>query len=64
MSSCEKCWGDAFMRMMDSPMKSQSEHYHDLLAERKDSPCAPKEQAGDWWDEEKQCDSRTIGDQK
>ena len=59
MSSCEKCWGDAFMREFNHPMKSQTEHYRDLLKERKDNPCTPKEQAGQFWDEEKQCDSRT-----
>jgi len=41
-------------------MKSQTEHYHDLLQERKDNPCTPKEQAGQFWDEKKQCDSRLI----
>jgi len=60
MSSCEKCWGDAYMRTFAHPMKSQAEHYHDLLEERKDSPCTPKEQAGQFWDEEKQCDSRGV----
>jgi hypothetical protein len=41
-------------------MKSQAEHYHDLIEERKDNPCTPKEQAGQFWDEEKQCDSRQF----
>jgi len=63
MAACEKCWSDAFRRTLDyppldQPMKSQIEHYYDLLRERKDNPCTPKEQAGQWWDEEKQCDSR------
>jgi len=58
MPSCEKCWGDAYRREFNQPLKSQSEHYHDLLEERKDNPCSPKEQAGQFWDEEHQCDSR------
>jgi hypothetical protein len=40
--------------------KGQAECYHELLEERKDSPCSPREQAGDYWDEELQCDRRTI----
>ena len=28
------------------------------LKEREKDSCTPKEQAGDYWDEEKQCDSR------
>ena len=57
MASCEKCWGDAYVRSL-STLKDQVDHYNDLLAERKDDPCTPEEQAGQWWDEEKKCDSR------
>lgn len=46
MSACEKCWRDAYKRMRDQPSKSQSEHYMDLLEERKDNPCTPEEQRG------------------
>ena len=46
MSCCEKCWADAYLRMLTNPMKSQSEHYHDLLIEREDNPCSPQEQQG------------------
>jgi len=46
MASCEKCWGDAYMRWHDNPMKDQAEHYHDLLKERKDNQCTPEQQAG------------------
>jgi len=60
MASCEKCWGDAFMRTLEDCNKDQSEHYRDLLKERKDNPCSLKEQAGQWWDEEKQIDERAI----
>jgi len=52
MSGCEKCWGDAYMRMMADTSKSQADHYHDLITERKDNPCSPKEQAGQFWKED------------
>ncbi len=60
MSSCEKCWGDAFRRYVAHPMRSQAEHYRYLLEERNDNPCAPKEQAGQFWNEKNQCDSRLL----
>jgi len=44
MAGCEKCWADAYRRTLDHPMKSQTEHYQDLLEERKDNPCTPEEQ--------------------
>jgi len=46
MASCEKCWNDAYYRMHTDRMKSQSEHYFDLIKERKDNPCTPEQQAG------------------
>lgn len=46
MSACEKCWGDAYRRMMMLG-GSQTEHYYALLEERKDNPCTPEEQRGD-----------------
>jgi hypothetical protein len=46
MSTCEKCWADAYMRCLADPSKWQADHYADLLDERKDNPCSPKEQAG------------------
>ena len=46
MSACEKCWGDAYLRTLYNPVKSQADHYRDLLEERKDKPCTPEEQAG------------------
>ncbi len=58
---CEKCWTDAYHRSVSDPTKPQVDHYHDLIEERKNNPCSPSEQAGDWWDEEKQCDSRREG---
>lgn len=47
MSACEKCWADAYRRQADEPMKSQAEHYRDLLEERKDNPCTPEQQRGE-----------------
>jgi len=46
MASCEKCWGDAYTRTHTNPMKSQTEHYQELINERKDNPCTPEQQAG------------------
>jgi len=46
MPGCEKCWGDAYLRMKCNPSKSQAEYYRDLLNERKDNPCTPEQQAG------------------
>ena len=44
--ACEKCWGDAYMRWMSDPSKTQAEHYTDLLQERKDQHCTMAEQLG------------------
>lgn len=35
MAACETCWGDAYMRYLSNPDKSQSEHYIELIKERK-----------------------------
>ena len=40
---CNKCWGDAYMRSLDTG-KSQTECYCELLEERKDNPCSIEEQ--------------------
>ena len=61
--SCEKCWGDGYARSRYNG-KDQVENYHDLLKEREDEngfpSCTPEEQAGDWWDEKEQYDSRFL----
>ena len=57
MSACEKCWGDAYTRSLDTG-HSQPDCYHKILIERTDNPCSPEEQAGQWWDEETQSDTR------
>lgn len=58
MSACEKCWADASAKaiMLGG---SVTDHYKTLLDERKDAPCSPEEQAGQWWDKERGIDSRT-----
>jgi hypothetical protein len=38
--------------------RAQHENYSRLLEERKDNPCSAKDRAGQFWDEEKQCDRR------
>lgn len=61
MAACEKCWGKAFTRSRVTG-KSQAECYREILAEteKRGETCTPKEQAGDYWDEEKQIDIRSI----
>jgi hypothetical protein len=44
--ACEKCWGDAYLRWMSNPEKTQAEHYQDLLDERLNTPCSLAQQAG------------------
>ncbi len=46
MAVCEKCWADAYRRMLDEPMKTQTSHYMDLLRERMGHPCTKAEQKG------------------
>lgn len=48
--ACEKCWGDAYMRMLGDPSRSQADHYADLLAEVRDGKrpkCTPEQVRGD-----------------
>lgn len=60
MASCEKCWGDAYMRVYSNPTKSQEEHYRDLIEERKENQCTPEEQAGKDAKICPKCDRKTI----
>ena len=59
MASCEKCWSEARHRAM-SDGRPTHEHYPIVMKEVEDGGrlCTPQEQAGQWWDEELQCDSR------
>lgn len=51
MPCCEKCWSDAYLRFVVNPNKSQTEHYYDLLEERKNNPCSQEEQQiNRYWD--------------
>jgi hypothetical protein len=59
MAGCEKCWGNAYMRSRMTG-KAQHECYLELLEERKNKPCTPQEQAGEYWDEENQRDKREV----
>jgi len=63
MASCEKCWKDAYLRSYGIG-KSQVDCYAELIRERKDNPCSEKEQAGQFWDDEKGIDKRKIRDEK
>lgn len=57
---CERCWWDAWGGGHFAGCESQTDRYHQLLEERKENPCTPKQEAGSWWDEEHQCDSRLL----
>jgi hypothetical protein len=46
MASCEKCWGDAYVKSLYTGY-SQAECYNKLLKERENNPCTPEEQAGE-----------------
>lgn len=56
MPMCEKCWADAAGMWTGDQVAT----YQRLVAERNAAghPCTPRERAGQWWDEERQCDSR------
>ena len=62
MSACEKCWADAFRAAMNDPSKDQATHYAEIVCERdRDGPvCTLEQQAGPYWDEERQCDGRNT----
>ena len=46
MSTCEKCWRDAAMRVATMG-GSQVDRYRELFAERTDTPCTAAEQDGE-----------------
>lgn len=62
MPMCEKCWADAYMRMLSRPSKSQAEHYFDLLEERKDNPCTPRQQSGECFDADREGEQSEKGE--
>ena len=47
--ACEKCWADAYMRMRETG-RGQAECYRELLEERKDNPCTPEQELGQFSD--------------
>lgn len=57
--TCEKCWSDAH-QLARRCGGAQVDSYHILLAERREHPCSPREQAGQFWDDERQVDRRRI----
>lgn len=59
MAGCEKCWARAYLMTYENG-KSQAENYSDLIKEanRSGVKCTPKEQAGEFWDEKLQIDTR------
>lgn len=60
MSSCEKCWGEAYRLELANPTVSQAEHYQNLIEERQDNPCTPEQQAGEDADICPRCKRKTI----
>lgn len=60
MASCERCWLEAAARAVGSG-RPTTDVYYEVMKEREEAGlvCTPKEQAGQWWDEEKQRDSRS-----
>jgi hypothetical protein len=65
MPSCERCWSEASARAVGTH-RPTIDVYYEVVKEREDAGliCTPQEQAGQWWDEEKQRDSRIPEDQK
>lgn len=57
MSSCEKCWSDAHRFYRGA---AESDGYTALLAQRKDTPCTPEEQAGPEAGTCQKCDRKTM----
>jgi rubrerythrin len=53
--ACERCWGDAYQRSLTDPTKTQSEHYRDLLEERKELQAVCVRCGGLW---ERPCGNR------
>jgi len=44
MPLCKRCWTDADLRVWHDRKKTRTEHYRELLAERKATPCTPAQQ--------------------
>lgn len=61
MPMCEKCWADAYDPYS---AESQVDRYNRIMEERNKAGkiCTPEQQAGDWWDAEKQIDKRLMNE--
>ncbi len=57
MASCEKCWGEAYLKTYEDPMKSQTEHYNELI---KVSNCTLEQQAGKDAEECPKCKRKIV----
>ena len=47
MSLCEKCWNDAYFQTIGTS-QSHYARYRRLLRERRDKPCTPEQQSGEY----------------
>lgn len=56
MSACEKCWSDAYTRMLTGQFESQAHAYQELVHARQ---CTPEEQAGPHATECTACERQT-----
>lgn len=54
---CEKCWGDSYVKDEGVP---RVDRYLELIDDRRDNPCSPREQAGEFWDEDREQDIRLV----
>ena len=59
MSTCEKCWSDAYTRSRLSDV-DQADHYARLLIERREWPCTQEQQAGPDASECPDCHRNTL----
>jgi len=57
MASCEKCWDDSYSY---GEGDGRVDRYIKLLAERRNRPCSPEEQAGPHATECRTCKRRTY----
>ncbi len=60
--TCEKCWDDARQLAAQHNSGATEAWYRVLLTERREHPCSPREQAGQFWDDDRQIDRRRLAD--
>ena len=63
---CERCWAEAFQAAMYDPSLDQADHYIRITSTQNASGhvCSSREQAGSYWDEARQIDTRKTDMQK